>query len=63
MTDSQAPGPGRDRGAFAAVALALAVLFAGNNLPSALYGAGLSPAFGCSYPSDPGIVLSFGRST
>lgn len=47
MTDSRAAGPVRDRRAFAAAALALAVLFAGNNLPSALYGA-FRTAFGYS---------------
>jgi MFS family permease len=39
MTDPRAASQGQDRRAFAAAALALAVLFAGNNLPSALYGA------------------------
>jgi predicted MFS family arabinose efflux permease len=47
MTDPLAAGPVRDRRAFAAAALALAVLFAGNNLPSALYGA-FRTAFGYS---------------
>jgi MFS family permease len=47
MTDPRAAGPVRDRRAFAAAALALAVLFAGNNLPSALYGA-FRTAFGYS---------------
>jgi hypothetical protein len=47
MTDPRADGPIRDRRAFAAAALALAVLFAGNYLPSALYGA-FRTAFGYS---------------
>ncbi len=38
MTDPRVAGRARDRRAFAAAALALTVLFAGNNLPSALYG-------------------------
>lgn len=47
MTDPRAAGPGRGRMAFAAAALALAALFAGNNLPSALYEA-FRAAFGYS---------------
>lgn len=47
MTDPPAAGPDQERRAFAAAALAPAVLFAGNNLPSALYGA-FWAAFGYS---------------
>ena len=41
------PRPGAERRAFAAAAVALAVLFTGNNLPSALYGL-FRAAFGYS---------------